>query len=160
MLSALAQKTYTQLYERILAEENLKRNLCNSKSSQAFLNSIEQEGDNYIIALDDEKFVGYVGLRDPVFNFIGRMPTEKDQALNGIYVDYDYHQQGIAHTLLDKAFEMPRFQQAENVYLFVWHENIIAYNFYLKYGFDVVGKKEIFNKGTMIGHDLVMIKKF
>jgi hypothetical protein len=57
---------------------------------------------------------------------------------------------------MDVAFESPRFQQAENIYIDVWDENERAVDFYLRYGFEVIGKCDFIVDGKCLGQDLVL----
>ena len=157
-LSQLAQKTYSETFGHSMSTTELETELKSNKSETYFKNAIEKDKDTFLIAETNNIIIGYIGLRDPNFTMTGHQPTSKDQALNGIYVDSDHQGQGIGRKLMDVAFNHPRFLKAENIYLSVWEENKPAYNFYLNYGFKVVGEREIIINGKIVGQDLVLMR--
>jgi len=157
-LSVLAKKTYTETFGHSFSKEELNNILDEEKSETAFKQFIKN-GDNFLVAKIDNKIVGYVGLQKP--NIIvknGKPPSDKDQALKGIYVDTQFHRLGIGKKLMDCAFQHERFKTSENVYLCVWEENKPAYNFYLNYGFKQVGTCDVIVDKKIIGTDTVMMK--
>ena len=156
-LAALAQKTYAETFGGDMSLSELNDTLEKTKSVNAFKEFIAT-GDEFLVAKTNGHIIGYVGLQKPDFDMKGREPTKKDQALKGIYVDPNFHRQGIGKQLMDCAFEQPRFKQAENVYLCVWEENKPAYHFYINYGFKIVGTCDVVAEGKIIGTDQVMMK--
>ena len=157
-LSKLAHKTYSETFGHSMSAEELQTELQSNKSETYFKNAIEKTGNTFLIAETNNTIIGYIGLRDPNFTMTGRQPKSKDQALNGIYVDSNHQGQGIGRKLMDAAFNYPRFLNAENIYLSVWEENKPAYNFYLTYGFKLVGEREIIINDKIVGHDLVLMR--
>ena len=156
-LSDLAQKVYAETFSYSMTAKELESELWEHKSEHYFLSAMNDRQETFLITRKEGKIIGYVGLRSPDMDVIGRQPTNKDQALNGIYVDTAIQGQGIGRELMDAAFQQPRFLQAENIYLSVWEENKPAYNFYLNYGFEKVGKRNIIIDNKIIGYDLVLM---
>ena len=168
-LSALACHVYAATFgpegmfpeEMSFSEDGLAEQLAEHKSERAFHHAMSVNGDDFLVAVaDNGDLVAYIGLRDARIDVMegGRSPTDKDQATNGIYVHPDYHRQGLGTRLFDAAMQQPRFQRAENIYMVVWEENKPSYNFFIRHGFQPVGKKEVFSNGKVIGYDLVMMR--
>ena len=156
-LSALAKQTYTETFGSSFSEDELKDVLERTKSEEAFKQSI-LTGDDFLIAKNNHKMIGYVGLQNPDIEVKGRNPTDKDQALKGIYVDKNYHRQGLGTKLMNEAFDHRRFRASENIYLCVWEKNKPAYDFYINYGFKKVGTCDVIADDKLIGTDTVMMK--
>ena len=157
-ISKLGQRTYAETFGSGMSEQELEDELNSNKSEKYFQDSMINKEQLYLVAEQEGVIIGYIGLRNPDIEFEGRQPTDKDQALDGIYVSSDYHRQGIGRQLMDAAFNHERFLTSEYVYLCVWDENKPAYNFYLNYGFEKVGKKEFIIDGAPV-YDLVLMKK-
>ncbi len=114
--------------------------------------------DTILIAIMNDKLVGYVQLSDVKIDIQGMKPGPNDQAVNAIYVQSDYQGKGIGRMLMDAAFEHPRFGGADNIFVDVWDENRRAVAFYLKYGFEIVGKCDVTVDGKVVGDDLVLMR--
>ena len=104
------------------------------------------------LAEDDGALAGYVKL-GPV-----TLPVEtgrKAIELRQLYVLTPWQGEGIAPVLMDWAIGEARRRGAEELYLTVFTENHRARRFYVRYGFEAVGRYE-FMVGSHADEDIIM----
>ena len=155
-LAALAAKTYTETFGHSFSAEDLAAEIKATRSQDYFRAAMKE--DTILLAVDGDRIAGYVQLSDVKINVKGAEVKDGDQAVNAIYIHADYQGQGIGRALMDAAFVHPRFKNASNIFIDVWDKNERALNFYLNYGFKVVGKCEVVTDGEVTGHDLVLAR--
>ena len=155
-LAVLAARTFTETFGHGFTPEELEIQIRETRSEDYFRSVMES--DTILLAVADRGPVGYVQLSDVKVDVQGAKPGPNDQAVNAIYVSSEYQGRGIGRALMDAAFAHPRFRNANNVFIDVWDENKRALDFYLKYGFLIVGKCEVTVDGKVIGHDLVLMR--
>jgi ribosomal protein S18 acetylase RimI-like enzyme len=154
-LAELAAKTFSETFGHSFTAEDLERQVEETRSETYFRSVMDN--DTLLVALMDERLAGYVQLSDVKFDVQGIKPGPSDQAVNAIYVHSDYQGRGVGWALMDAAFDHPRFKNAESIFIDVWDENKRAVDFYLKYGFEIVGECDVTVDGRIVGCDLVMI---
>lgn len=156
-ISALAVKTFTETFAHGFTKEELEYELRETRSEKYFHPAMEK--DDILVACIDNNIIGYIQLSD-VKETMHNVPLcPENQSVNALYIHSDYQGKNIGTALIDAAFEHPRFQKAERIYLDVWGENKRAYNFYLKYGFKESGTCDVIVDGKIIGTDIVMMKE-
>ncbi len=154
-LSALARKTYTETFGHTFTPSDLALYLENTRSEAYFRRAIAD--DTILVALDGDVLIGYVQICDVTLP--AQAATVNDQQLNALYVRADYQGKGIGKRLMDTALTHLRLQNAENIYLDVWDQNIKALNLYERYGFEIIGKTPVMVGSRLIGSDLVMVRR-
>jgi len=103
---------------------------------QELIERIENDDfGNIIIALDGDKIVGSIGLGEYLVS------KRRKQTNFGLGVLAEYHKQGIAQQLFDQAEQWINKKGFARVEITVFSENLPAYNFYMKNGFDQEGLK-------------------
>ena len=155
-LADLAAKTFTETFGHSFTPEKLEAQLKETRSKEYFRSVIDK--DTILMAVKDERLAGYVQLSDVKVEVQGIEPGPNDQAINAIYIHSDFQGQGIGKALMDSAFDHPRFTKADNIFIDVWDENKRAVQFYMKYGFEVVGKCDVTVDGKVVGYDLVLMR--
>jgi ribosomal protein S18 acetylase RimI-like enzyme len=155
-LAELAAKTFTETFGHSFTPEELETQIRETKSETCFQSAMN--GDTILIAVTDDRLAGYIQLSDVKVDVQGVKPGPNDQAVNAVYIHSDYQGQGIGRALMDAAFDHPRFAKAENIFIDVWDENKRAVDFYLKYGFEIVGKCDVTVDGKVVGYDLVLMR--
>jgi ribosomal protein S18 acetylase RimI-like enzyme len=106
------------------------------------------------IAEVDRVAVGYVKI-GPL-----KLPVETDGPallLDQLYVLKEHHGAGIAHELMDWAFDEARRRGARQLFLTVYVDNHRARRFYDRYGFEAVGRYD-FMVGNHADEDIIMRK--
>ncbi len=137
-----------------MSEEELAIYLEETRSENYFRSLINS--DIILLAAKDNRIAGYIQLCDIKSTI--KTATNRDQAINALYIHSDFQGQGIGKTLMDMAFAHKRFKDAENIYVDVWDENERAVALYKKYGFKIVGQCEVTAGGKRLGYDLVMMR--
>lgn len=155
-LADLAAKTYAETFGHSFTPEDLEIELKETRSENYFRSVIGK--DTILVAFKNEKLAGYVQLSDVKVDVQGVKPSPNDQAINALYVHSDFQGMGIGKELMNAAFGHPRFQKSENIFIDVWAENKRAVQFYLQYGFEIVGKCNVTIDGIVVGHDLVLMR--
>jgi ribosomal protein S18 acetylase RimI-like enzyme len=153
-LAALAAKTYTETFGQGLTPDELQTHLRETTSETYFRTAMQS--DAILVAVLDDRLVGYIQLGDIKVDVQGVPPGPDDQAINSIYVHSEYQGQGIGRALLNAAFEHPRLANAGAVFIDVWEENKRALAFYLRHGFELAGKCPVTIGGKIVGDDLVL----
>ncbi len=105
-------------------------------TQNAFNEAIRNENFLYLVALDDEKLVGYSGC------IIGY--DEAD--ITNIAIDDEYRRMGIATELLKQLFILLSQKNITSVFLEVRQSNIVAQSLYNSIGFEPVGIRKMFYK--------------
>ena len=141
-LAELAAKTFTETFGHSFRPEELETQIRETRSEDCFRSATNS--DTILVAIIDERLAGYVQLSDVKVDVQGVKPGPNDQAVAAIYIHSDYQAQGIGRALMDAAFEHSRFENADNIFIDVWDENRRAVAFYLKYGFVIVGKCDVY----------------
>ncbi len=156
-LSDLAAKTFIETFGDSLTPEELDMQLKETRSQEYFKNVLEE--DNILVAVKGKDLHGYIQLSDVNLEVRGEVqPKKGDQSVHAIYVHSDYQGQGVGRALMDAAFDHPRFKTANNIFIDVWGENKRALNFYLQYGFTIVGTCDVVVDKKVIGFDLVLVR--
>ncbi len=155
-LSKVAKKTYTETFGDGLTTEQLTTVLETTRSETYFKSIINK--DTIIVALINDKLIGYIQISDIRYKTKKIKTSKKDQAIHSIYILPDYQSKGIGKTLMDTAFNHPRIKKANRIFIDVYEKNTRALNFYKKYGFKTAGNVEVIIDGKPIGHDLVLMK--
>ena len=155
-LAALAAKTYAETFGHSMTREQLEAQVRETRSEACFRSAIQT--DTILVALAGDQLAGYLQLGAVKGHIRGAQPGPRDIAVHAVYIHADHQGQGLGRALMDAAFDHPRCQQAENVFIDVWEENKRALNFYVNYGFKAVGACDVTANGEIIGEDLVLMR--
>lgn len=97
-------------------------------SFSSLKNDLESTNTIYLVLLDNENIIGYIGLELLV-----------DHAdITGIAVLSEYRKKGLASYLLNTAIEKCREMNLDNIFLEVRTSNLPAINLYEKLGFEKI----------------------
>ena len=123
--------------EGVLVVEN--NSFTNPWSEESFLSELEKETSINLVALKDEKVVGYAVLS-----------TVLDEAdLLDIAVDENFRRQKIASALFEKIFETALKRKLSFITLEVRESSVPAIKLYQSRGFETVGiRKNYYHKPT------------
>jgi len=158
-LAELAKKTYAETFGDSMSSEDLAIEFEVNRFEKYFKSVFNV--DTILVAIISSKIAGYIQLSDAKVNIKnGPKPTNKDKAVNALYVGADYQSKGVGRSLMDAAFTHNYLQHAKNIYIDVWDKNTKALNFYKKYGFKVVGICDVIVNGKCVDEDLVLMRPF
>jgi diamine N-acetyltransferase len=155
-LSALAMTTYSDAFGHTFSATDLAFHLAKNFSERYFAQNIDE--DTVLLAKEKNSLVGYV--KFGAVSIAVEAATSRDQELQRLYVHADFQRQGIGRLLMNAALAHPRLAGAENIYLDVWDQNIVAQKLYGSYGFEVIGKNPFIIDSRVLGYDLVMVRRF
>lgn len=97
-------------------------------SYSSLKNDLESTNTIYLVLLDNENIIGYIGLELLV-----------DHAdITGIAILSEYRKKGLASYLLNTAIEKCREMNLDNIFLEVRTSNLPAINLYKKLGFEKI----------------------
>ncbi len=103
-------------------------------AEKTFLKELENKIATYIVAVDGEAVLGYIGL----WNICGGAD------IIDVAVGKDFRRRGIGEGLISKMLEVCRKEEIFEVNLEVRASNIAAQNLYQKMGFSEVGLRKLY----------------
>jgi len=148
---SLAQEVYTQTFGDEMSEEELKLAL-ETRSESYFNKAIET--DEIFVAEIGNQIVGFIQFGVVSYEEVEAKP--EDIELNKIYVDPNYHGQGIGKKLIEAMLSSKRIKPTSDIYLDVYAKNEKATSLYKKYGFVEIGKVPFKTNQKVVGYDILM----
>ncbi|RZJ68576.1 MAG: GNAT family N-acetyltransferase [Flavobacterium sp.] len=152
-LQSIGRETFCETFAAVNTEENLKQYLETSFSDEKVTAELNDENSEFYFAVAENRVIGYLKV-----NF-GESQTElKDNRsleIERIYVLKEFHGNGTAQLLYNKAIQVAQRLDAEYIWLGVWEENQRAIRFYKKNGFKAFDK-HIFKLGDDTQTDIMM----
>jgi diamine N-acetyltransferase len=153
LLREIGKQTFAETFSSANSEENMTEYLKKGFSTEKLKTELTDKNAEFYFAELDNKVIGYLKV-----NF-GQSQTEiKDEnslEIERIYVLKEFHGKKVGQILYDKAIELAKDKNLENVWLGVWEENPRAIRFYEKNGF-VAFDKHIFKLGNDEQTDIMM----
>ncbi|HTJ51739.1 MAG TPA: GNAT family N-acetyltransferase [Cyclobacteriaceae bacterium] len=157
LLTTLGASTFEETFREQNTAEDMKLYLENNFTVQKLEQEIQEEGNIFLLAFDDQNAAGFVKLRPGV-----EKPEGLDDAnafeLERIYVAKDYFGKKVAHALMEASLDLAKSLGYKTLWLGVWEENYRALAFYDKWGFEKFGSHP-FLLGTDLQTDLLLKKK-
>ena len=134
-------KKCNQLLTKLIQSE--RRFNCNIKEEykveEWFENIVNDKSNIIIVAKEDDLIVGYLFCK---IITVDDDPTLESEALiDGLYVEDEFRNKGIATKLIEAAKKWCREQNVKYININVFDENSIALNLYYKMGFKDLERK-------------------
>tara|TARA_R110001592_G_scaffold206966_1_gene457692 strand:- start:1681 stop:2220 length:540 start_codon:yes stop_codon:yes gene_type:complete len=152
-LKKIGKLTFAETFSSDNSEENMKEYLENEFSTEKLKAELTDQNAEFYFAELDEKTIGYLKVN------IGESQTEikikNALEIERIYVLKEFHGKKVGQILYEKALELAKEKDVENVWLGVWEQNPRAIRFYEKNGF-VSFDKHIFKLGDDKQTDIMM----
>lgn len=101
------------------------------------------ENHVFIGAYDGERCVGLAVLADDIFRYM---------YLDDLKVSRQYRKQGVGMVLMEKAIEVAHQKNYNGIYTIAQDNNVSAFKFYLKAGFEIGGFDNRVYRGTSQEH--------
>ena len=152
-LQKISRQTFTETFSAQNTEENLRKYLDESLSSQQLTAELNDPDAQFYFATFDGKVIGYLKLNSGFSQT--ELKDDKALEIERIYVTKEFHGKAVGQMLYDKAIQVATQANAEYVWLGVWEENQRAISFYRKNGF-VAFDKHIFWLGDDEQTDIMM----
>jgi len=152
-LREIGKLTFSETFSSYSSEENMKEYLENGFSAEKIKSELTDKNAEFYFAELDGKVIGYLKVN------VGESQTEikvkNALEIERIYVLKEFHGEKVGQILFDKALELAKEKNVENIWLGVWEENPRAIRFYKKNGF-VEFDKHIFKLGNDEQTDIMM----
>ena len=154
MLSKLAMETYAAAFGHSFSPADLAAHLEKSLSPNNFKQiSVE---DTVLVAEVEDCMIGYVQFGKCDFE---EATSDSDQELRRLYVLAEFQNKGVGALLMSGALNHQNLKNARQIFLDVWEHNSGAQRFYVRYGFEVIGKREfVVESGAKTSFDLIMVR--
>jgi GNAT superfamily N-acetyltransferase len=152
-LARLGAVTFEQAFTRYNTPEDMAAYLASTYTASALALELQDPRALFLIASMRDEAVGYAKLypSDAPERVVGPEPMEVVR----FYVQEAWHGRGISHTLMREVLARAVAAGYATVWLGVWEHNARAIAFYLKWGFEAVGRKT-FLLGSDLQTDIVM----
>jgi ribosomal protein S18 acetylase RimI-like enzyme len=154
-LSAAAAHLFAESYQHVMAPAELQGHLADFFTPDKQYAELTDPACTTFLALDDG-IIGYAQLvagNVPACGIDARNAAE----LKRIYVDRNWHGQGVAQELLQLVQQEAQRRACDRLWLAVWEINDRAISFYSKNDFQVIGRQG-FPIGNKDDSDYVMVK--
>jgi len=152
-LKEIGKLTFAETFSSDNSEENMTEYLENGFSTDKLKKELTDKNAEFYFAELNEKIIGY--LKVNVGESQTEMKIKNALEIERIYVLKEFHGKKVGQILYDKAIELAKMKNLENVWLGVWEENPRAIRFYEKNGF-VAFDKHIFKLGNDEQTDIMM----
>ena len=137
-LSEVAARTFFDTFTGTCTEEDMQSFLIDYFNLTQVQLELSNPEDYYFFAEVDGKVVGYIRFMED-YSALPFMKKWKALELKRLYIEKEYHGQGVAQALMDYFLNFANENFYEAVWLGVWEFNIRAQKFYKKYGFENSG---------------------
>lgn len=140
-LAILANEIWHEYFIQIISNEQIDYMVDMFQSKEALLKAIEEDGYIYFLAYEDNRLIGYCGIR----------PEEDKIFLSKLYLQIDYRGRGLASYLLKEAIHYAKKNSKKAIYLTCNKNNDNSLGMYYAKGF-----YKIDDVKTDIGNGFVM----
>ena len=107
--------------------------------------SIEEDfvcKDYFVQMINDENILLLYKVKDENVGYVFLKRISDGYLIDGLYVDISFRGRGISKELISEAIHEIELKGNYKVFIKVWKENIIAYNLYKSFGFEVVSEED------------------
>lgn len=154
LMADIGARSFTETFGHLYAPENLAAFLVNH-SEENWHGELTDPRYAVRLAYEGDTAIGFAKIGPPSLPFEVKGPTAE---LRQLYVLKPWHGAGIAPALMDWVIAEARRREAEALYLSVFTDNHRAQKFYVRYGFEAVGRYD-FMVGTHADEDIIMRMK-
>ena len=152
-LARFAEHNFRQTFEPTNSKEDMDLYCAQAFGPDVQRAEIEAPSNTILLCEQGDNIIGFATLHS------GTAPdcvhSANAQEIQRLYVDSEWHGQGVAQSLMEAAITSAIDSAADTLWLGVWKENPRAIAFYKKYGFQAVGQ-QAFYLGTDRQQDIVM----
>ena len=154
-IAQLSRKTFYDTFAPYNTPANMEKFMHEQFIHSSLVNEVKFPSNQFLLAYADDQLAGYVKLRD------GEKPKELQdlQALEiaRIYVINEMIGKGLGKQLMQHSIQIANQKNKQVIWLAVWEKNTKAFEFYLKWGFEIFSS-QVFVLGNDIQKDWVMKK--
>ena len=154
-IAVFAERVFTETFGPHNTAGNLHAYMSKAFAPAKIKDELSEPSRRTTLALDGDQLAGFTQiLFDSKTEFA---VAEKTVELVRLYVDSNWHGQGIAKLLLRHAIEQSKAAGCKKIWLGVWEHNARACAFYRKHDFREAGS-HVFQMGDDGQRDLIMVK--
>lgn len=146
LLQRVSRLTFFDTYSSFNTPENIRKYLNDNLSLEKITEELNNTNSKFYFAKKDGDILGYLKV-----SYNGMPPKINDKnalEIERIYVLKGIQGKGIGQQLIEKAVDVAKESNLQDIWLGVWEENRNAINFYTRNGF-VAYDKHVF----MLGND-------
>lgn len=138
VLSALGKKSFIESHGHSASPADINAYLDKTYTPAAFQQELEREDYYFFKITYDGQLAGYskIVLNTP----LSHVPAQNITKLERLYLLTSFYGLGLGLRLLEHNIQYSKEHSQQGMWLNVWTENIRAVNFYVKYGFEIVGE--------------------
>jgi len=140
ILKSVAKSTFISTYGAFNTPENMRDYLETHFSEKAIIAQLNDPEVQFFLVEQSNTTLGYIKVNRGTAQTESSYPNTLE--IERIYVLSEFHGQGHGKLLLQKAIEIAKNDQLENVWLGVWDQNPKAIAFYERNGFSTFGVHE------------------
>jgi ribosomal protein S18 acetylase RimI-like enzyme len=155
-ISRLGARLFVEAYGPTHPEPDRTPYLASAYSEEQIGAAIAEEAGGVLVVEDGDAPIGYVHLK-PSPNPPDGVHGERAYEIVRFYVAASHQGKGIGRMLMDRACEEAKSLGGDVIWLQTWSEADWAVGFYLKVGYEIVGKAP-FHFGKRVDLDHVMAK--
>lgn len=155
LIADLSRLTFSETFGYLNTKANMDKFMNEQFTRENLMAEVDEPGNMFLLAYDDEKAVGYVRMRE----------GEKYEAFSGkdsieiarIYVINSCIGTGVGKELMRKCIFLAKEMKKDIVWLGVWEKNPRAIAFYEKWGFEKFDEHD-FVLGDDVQRDWLLMK--
>lgn len=155
IIADLSRKTFYETFAADNSPENMDKFMNETFTREKLMEEVGAAGNYFILALEGDKPLGYVRMRDG--KQLPELEGKKAIEIARIYADKAAIGKGIGSALMKKSLELAAGLDREIVWLGVWEHNHRAIGFYKKWGFERFAT-HVFNLGNDSQTDWLMMR--
>lgn len=155
IIALFSRKTFYDTFAPYNTPANMEKFMHEQFTHSSLVKEVKFPSNQFLLAYADNVLAGYVKLRD------GEKPQELQelQALEiaRIYVISEMIGKGVGRHLMQHSVHIANQKNKQVIWLAVWEKNKRAFEFYLKWGFEIFNS-QVFVLGNDVQKDWVMKK--
>ncbi|MBP7245136.1 MAG: GNAT family N-acetyltransferase [Bacteroidia bacterium] len=156
-LAKVGRQSFIESHGHSASEEDITAYVNSKFSFLAFEEELKNPNYIYHHVVFEGQMIGYSKV---VFNCESEnVAQENITKLERLYLLQEFHSLKLGKALLEYNIQLAKQNHQKGMWLYVWKENTRALNFYLKYGFEIIGEYnfKISENHSNPNHQLLLI---
>lgn len=154
-IALFSRKTFFDAFAPYNTSANMEKFMHEQFTYGSLVKEIKYPSNQFLLAYAANSLVGYAKLRD------GEKPKElqdlQSLEIARLYVSSEMIGKGIGWQLMQHSVYIANQKNKQVIWLAVWENNKRAFEFYLKWGFEIFGS-QVFVLGNDVQNDWLMKK--
>jgi ribosomal protein S18 acetylase RimI-like enzyme len=158
LLIDLGKQTFLQSHGHSASKNEIDFYISHTYTKEVFDKELSDPANHYYIIYQENLPAGFSKI---IFNTPHGEISEKQIAkLERIYILERFYSQKIGSELFDFNLRLAKEEKQKGMWLFVWKENLRAFHFYRKQGFEIVGSHDYRISATHSNPNHIMFLNF